>query len=224
MNDPFWMFLAIAVLLALVAIAGLLIALLLRRRSPPVQATPEQQHPAYDGDATLVYLKSLSALDDEFLELINTPDAEGWDAVIAEHRNLVTVCQKLAFRAQRIDTEFVDPKALRLSAPYAQFFSDFSALCGEYVGFFSQAQTMENTSVVGVMIEGAIRGIFGDPFGKAQEVEHANSEFERLRLTLAKRADALHGTRHGLVDELDSLVKKLAPKYGWEFESSENEK
>jgi len=223
MNDIFWKTFAIVLVVLLFSILVLLVFLLRKRRISDTatgkfldsHSSAAQQ---YSGDSTLATLQFIESVDNFFLECLEKETDDSLESNVTHHRDLSQTCNECAAKLLYYSDAYADPQITTLLKPFSELYKQYADLCSDYASYFTRIIDCDaRNSGFSAIVEGAFRGMLGDPFGKRREVQSAHQELDSESNQLQKRLDGLIGVRTGLLNTLNSLAGRLAQQYGWQL-------
>ena len=179
----------------------------------PRANTPAESH--YSNDETLNYWNNLGQVENAFDDFRFPDDdafieQERFDELSAAYSECAPRLREFAQHIASFSTDRVDAALTELGRRRAQWFRD---LADNYDGWASHfnvlAEHYRPNTGFRARVEGAIRGAFGDPFGKRSEalasVEALRFEKNRLQETFNRinsESDVWDNDRHSLQDDL----------------------
>lgn len=227
MTDSSWKLIAIIAIGVLILILFLVLAFVAwaARSQPATSQDGNSNAPdaAYNNQKTLAYWNVLIDIENQYFEVDIADDQlfiqqNRFAELATTHNQSADAIRTIANRIIALPTRGVDRELVDFGERRAQWFKDLSDNLDAW-GIHYVAVADHNDKYTGILAiaEGAIRGAFGDIFGKRSEVQASlkNLEFDGDRLN--ELLTRIMSDGEFLTSEREALQLDLFEKYGWNF-------
>ena len=140
------------------------------------------------------------------------------EQVVTGMRESGNIAQRLAAKWRELPVQDVDLEAITFVSKTAEIVGQYALLCDESVDSIVEfINYAENTNADEVLVEAFIRGFFGDPLGKFNEVNDQFKQFKERRAKIYGRWRSLMDKMNQVMAQLPVVQTSLSQKYNREF-------